>query len=300
MAKRGAFGTVVSARDLSIAYAATSARSRFVAVRGVSFDLFAGEVLGVLGDAGSGKSTLLKTIAGVTEKSARRRIAPQSEGVAPHISGGELCLFDRSLRHRPLRKRFAARIGYLAQDGLNDLDSRLSVAENITEPLFLRDRRTDVSAASQSAAVLVDAVHLSLSCLDKRPWELSSGQRQRVALARALVFDPELLIADEPIRGVDLVARDDVLTVIPELQESRHLAAIVVSSDLAVLSSIGARVAVIDHGIIVGIGALDDLVAHPDHPYLKSLAATMAPRRRLNDRDTRVIHVTAVHPKGPS
>lgn len=268
----GGYGTVVSARDVSIAYAATTSRSRFVAVRGVSFDLFAGEVLGIVGDAGSGKSTLARCIGGVIERSSRNRDRPQASGDAPHVSGGELMVFDRNVRRRPLNRRFAARIGYLAQDGANDLHSRLTVAENIAEPLFLRDHRANVRDAAATAAILVDAVHLSLSTLEKRPWELSSGQRQRVALARALVLDPDLLIADEPIRGIDPTARENVLTVIPELQASRHLTAIVVSSDLRVVQSIAARIAVLHHGIIVGIGALDQLIATPDHPYLAALA----------------------------
>lgn len=273
---KGAYGTVVSARDLSIAYAATMARGRYVAVRGVSFDLFAGEVLGILGDAGSGKSTLAGCIAGVIDRSSRHRDRPQASGDAPHISGGFLSVFDRDIRRRPLSRRLASHIGYLAQDGANELDSRLTVAENIAEPIFLRDHRADVGDAVQTAAFLVDSVHLSLSTLEKRPWELSSGQRQRVALARALVLDPELLIADEPIRGVDVSARDDVLTVIPELQASRHLAAIVVSSDLKVVRSIAARVAVLHQGMIIGIGSLDELIARPEHPYVKALARAIS------------------------
>lgn len=272
MARRGGYGTVVSARDLSISYAATATRTRFVAVRGVSFDVFAGEVLGVVGGAGSGKSTLVKAIAGAAAHPLHRSFGRRSGGTAPHISGGELTVFDRHFGRLNPTRGVVSRIGYLAQDGGNDLNERLSVAENITEPLFLRNRRADVSEAARTAAVLVDSVHLSLSCLEKRPSELSSGQRQRVALARALVLDPELLLADEPIRGVDLVARDAVLTVIPELRESRHLAAIVVSSDLGVLESMDARVAVFDAGIIVAIGALDDLVARPEHPYVHVLA----------------------------
>lgn len=270
--RSGGYGTVVSARDLSVDYAATTARSRYVAVRGVSFDLFAGEVLGLVGDAGSGKSTLVGCIAGVVDRSARHRDRPQAVGGAPHISGGELTVFDRNVRSRPLSRRLSRKIGYLAQDGANDLDSRLTVAENISEPIFLRDHRADVGDAVKTAAILVDAVHLSLSTLEKRPWELSSGQRQRVALARSLALDPELLIADEPIRGVDLASRENVLAVIPELQAARRLTAIVVSSDLGVVRSIGARIAVLSQGIIVGIGSLDELIARPEHPYLKALA----------------------------
>ena len=264
------YGTVVSARDLSIEYRALNTKSRHLAVKGVSFDLFDDEVLGIIGDSGSGKSTLAQAISGGAVDAA------PGEGI-PEISGGSLSVFDQELRGigRRALDRLSMRIGYLPQDGAQQLNSKLTVAENVAEPIFFRDRRFDVRVAGQAAATLVDAVHLPLSILGHFPHELSSGQRQRVALARALILEPTLLVADEPIRGVDITVRHDVLDVIPELQASRRFSAIVVSSELAVVNQIAERIAVLHDGVIIGIGPLHELIEAPEHPYLKALARTV-------------------------
>lgn len=278
MASNGGYGTVVSARDLSIEYRSVTSKSRHIAVRGVSFDLFDGEVLGVIGDSGAGKSTLARTIAGLADTGS------PDDGV-PSICGGTVSVFDTELRDigKRSRSRLTARIGYLAEDGAQRLNSRLTVAENVAEPIYLRDRRFDTREAGQAVATLIDAVHLPLSILGRLPYELSSGQRQRVALARALILEPGLLIADEPIRGVDIMVRHDVLNVIPELRRSRGFSAIVVSSELAVLTQVAQRIAVLHDGVIVGIGPLDALVAAPEHPYLKSLARAVRDELRGPD-----------------
>jgi peptide/nickel transport system ATP-binding protein len=243
------------------------AKARHVAVRGVSFDVQPGEVLGIIGLSGSGKSTLAATIAG------RAGAGGSAEGT-PRISGGELSVFDVGMRRlgRRDRDRLTLKVGYLAQDGAQALSSRLTVAENVAEPIYLRDRRFSTRDAADAVATLIDAVHLPLSIMSRQPFELSSGQRQRVALARALILEPALLVADEPIRGVDITVRHDVLDVIPELQESRGFSAIVVSSDLEVVTQVASRIAVLHEGVIVGIGPLADLILRPEHPYLKALA----------------------------
>lgn len=277
MSAKPSTGAVVSARDLSIEYSAGASPTRFLAVRGVSFDLAAGEVLGVIGESGSGKSTLAMAIAGLAEPGS-------ADDRLPAITGGSLRVFDTELRrigHRA-RSRVTLRVGYLPQDGAQRLNSRMTVAENVGEPIYLRDRRFDTDLAGQAVATLIDAVHLPLSILGLMPYELSSGQRQRVALARALILEPALLVADEPIRGVDIMVRHDVLNVIPELQLDRGFSAIVVSSDLAVMTGVTERIAVLHEGIIIGLDTLDNLTTSPEHPYLKALA------RAISDQPGRV------------
>jgi len=263
----GALDAVVSARDVSIEYRSDGARARLLAVAGVSFELAPGEVLGIIGESGSGKSTLARAISG---------IGGNAPGV-PRICGGELDVLGTPLRRasRTDRRGLGLRVGYLPQDGAQLLDPSLTVADNVAEPIFSRDRRFDPAEAIRAVATLVDAVHLPLSVLRMLPYELSSGQLQRVALARALVLDPELLVADEPIRGVDIMVRHDVLHVIPELQSARGFSAIVVSSDLSVVIDVADRVAVMQDGMIVGLGPLASLIAAPAHPYLKVLARTL-------------------------
>ncbi len=258
---------VVSARDLSIHYRTRDSASYSLAVNGVSFDIAEGEVLGVIGESGSGKSTLARAVAAHTGQGT------VDDGVA-EICGGTLTVYGNEIRHISARRRnrLTLKVGYLAQDGAVRLDPRLTIAENVAEPIFQRDRRFDQYEAADAVAALIDAVRLSLSMMTKLPHELSSGQRQRVALARALVLEPTLLVADEPTRGVDASVRSGVIEVIRELQEQRSFSALVVSSDLSVADQVSDRIAVMHKGIMIGLGSLNSVLEKPTHPYLKRMA----------------------------
>lgn len=267
-AVREAPAVAVSARDLSVHYRTRNSASYTLAVSGVSFDLAEGEVLGVIGESGSGKSTLALTVAA---QSGRGHV---DDGIA-EICGGTLSVYGAQLRGLTARQRnrLTLRVGYLPQDGAVRLDPRLTVAENVAEPIYQRDRRFDQYEAADAVAALIDAVRLSLGMMNRMPYELSSGQRQRVALARALILDPTLLVADEPTRGVDATVRDGVLDVIRELQGERRFSALIVSSDIGVVNHVADRVAVLQHGIMIGLGTLESVLAAPTHSYLKGLAA---------------------------
>ncbi|MEX1080302.1 MAG: dipeptide/oligopeptide/nickel ABC transporter ATP-binding protein [Homoserinimonas sp.] len=258
----------VSARDLSVHYRTRNSASYTIAVSGVSFDLAEGEVLGVIGESGSGKSTLALTVAA---QSGRGLV---DDGIA-EICGGTLSVYGTQLRGITPRQRnrLTLRVGYLPQDGAVRLDPRLTVAENVAEPIYQRDRRFNQYEAADAVAALIDAVRLSLGMMNRMPHELSSGQRQRVALARALILEPMLLVADEPTRGVDATVREGVLDVIRELQAERGFSALIVSSDIGVVDHVADRVAVLQHGIMIGLGELDAVLRSPSHPYLKGLAA---------------------------
>jgi len=258
----------ISARDLSVHYRTRNSASYTLAVSGVSFSLAEGEVLGVIGESGSGKSTLALTLA------AQSGHGQVDDGVA-EICGGDVHVYGIGLRGITARQRnrLTLRVGYLPQDGAVRLDPRLTVAENVAEPIYQRDRRFDQYEAADAVAALIDAVRLSLGMMNRMPHELSSGQRQRVALARALILEPTLLIADEPTRGVDATVREGVLDVIRDLQRERGFSAVVVSSDIGVVDRVADRVAVLNHGVMIGLGALDSVLEAPTHPYLKRLAA---------------------------
>ena len=269
---------VVSARDLSIQYRSNGAQPRFLAVRGVTFELAPGEILGVVGESGSGKSTLAMAVAGLAG------VSRLGNGI-PEICGGVLEVYGTRLRHvgKRRRDRLTLRVGYLRQDGAERLSPLLTVAENVAEPIYMRDRRFNTREAADAVAIVVDSVRLPLSLMNKLPYQLSSGQRQRVALARALILEPTLLVADEPTRGVDAPVRDRVLDTLRDLQRKRDFSALIISSELSVLTRIATRVAVMQRGIVVGIGAIDELLAEPQHPYLRSLAT--ARNRELRKED---------------
>lgn len=258
---------IVVADDLSIRYAARDVRSRFVAVSGISFTLGEGEILGIVGDSGSGKSTLTAVLALHSE-------GKDAASSGPQISGGSLRMFGSEVRtiSRRRRDQLMLSVGYLAQDGAEHLDARLTVAENVAEPIYSRDRHFSSRDAGTAVATLVDAVRLPLGLMSSYPFELSSGQRQRVALARALILEPQLLIADEPTRGVDVTVRSGTLDVLRELRDERGFSAIIVSSDLGVIDQISERVLVLHRGCAIGLGPINGVLADPIHPYLKALA----------------------------
>ncbi|MBB5632228.1 ABC-type glutathione transport system ATPase component [Cryobacterium mesophilum] len=260
---------MIVADDLSIRYRSRDVRSRFVAVRGVTFDLAEGDFLGVVGESGSGKSTLAATL-------ALRGDAGSGDVSAPRICGGSLTVDGTPVRGISAHRRdlLRLRIGYLAQDGAEKLDARLTVAENVAEPIYSRDRRFSSREAGAAVATIVDAMRLPLRVMSRFPYELSSGQRQRVALARALVLEPRLLIADEPTRGVDVTVRSGVLEALLELRAERGFSAVIVSSDLGVIEQCSERMLVLHRGNVVGLGPINGVLSDPVHPYLKALAAS--------------------------
>lgn len=259
---------VVRARDLSLRYRSRNPETRSVAVNGVTFDINQGEVLAIVGETGSGKSTLAKAVA---------LHADTSEETSPFISGGSLEVLGTELRgvsHRR-RDRLGLSVGYLPQEGGDFLEPRLTVGENIAEPIFARDRRFDQDEAGKAVATLIDAVRMPLGTMNKYPHELSKGQRQRIAIARAMILEPTLLIADDPTAGIDVTVRSAILDIIVTLQLERAFSAIVVTADLGEVRRVSNRVAVMHGGMIVAIGNVGEVFADPHHPYVKGLARSL-------------------------
>ena len=282
---RGAVATsgdvAVTASDLSVTFPGRKSRDSHRAVRGVSFELAAGEILGVVGESGSGKTTLAKTIAGLAGGSSG------GDGI-PEITGGDVTVFGQSMRTitRRRRTRLTFSIGYIAQDAGQTLDPQLTIGENIAEPIFSRDRRFDQREAGKRVYTLVDAVALPSAAIAKFPHELSSGQRQRAAIARSLMLGPKLLIADEPTAGIDVMSRAAVLDLILELQRRGRFSAIVVSHDLAVAARLAQSVVVLSQGVVVGLGPIDEVLATPEHPYVAGLAASRNETGDFDELDT--------------
>lgn len=256
------------ARDLSLRYPSRNPETRSVAVNGLSFAIAAGEVLTVVGESGSGKSTLAKAVALHAETGAYG---------SPSFSGGELSVLGTELRSVSRRRRdhLSLKVGYLPQDAGNHLNGRLTVGENIAEPIFVRDRRFNQRDAAEAVATLIDKVRLPLAVMNRYPYELSKGQRQRVAIARSMILEPQLLVADDPTAGIDVNARAAILDLIVDLQHERSFSALLVTADLAAVGRISTNVAVMHRGILVGIGELDEVLADPWHPYVRGLANSL-------------------------
>jgi ABC-type glutathione transport system ATPase component len=254
----------VLADDLSLAYSHRVGEAP--AVDGVSLEIPAGGILGLVGEAGSGKSTLARAMSG--------QLGAGQRG-APVITGGALRVLGTDVRGMTRRERDALtlRVGYLPQDAGSVLLPALTVGENVAEPIYARDRRFDRLEAGAAVAELIDAVRLPLSVMESYPHELSRGQRQRVALAKSLILGPALLVADEPTMGVDVLVRGPILEVIADVQREREFSVLLVGHDLRELRSVTDRIAVLHQGALVGLGQIDEVLADPLHPYVRQLAA---------------------------
>jgi len=266
----------ITTSDLTIEYPPHGASPAFVAVHGLNLRIEAGEVVGLLGESGSGKSTIARLLSGAAFSS-------DGGGSRPQITGGEATVLGFGLRRISRRNltRLTFGVGMLAQDASETLVPTMTVADIVAEPILERDRRYNQRALQSRVVTMVDAVRLPLGILGKYPYELSSGQRQRVALARALIFEPSLLIADEPTAGVDVLVRDDVIDLIGELQRERAFSALVISHDLAVLRRVANRIGVMHQGVLVALGSIDEVFDDPWHPYVAGLGEALAVDGRL-------------------
>jgi oligopeptide transport system ATP-binding protein len=233
---------------------------RVQAVRGVSFTIGKGEILGLVGETGSGKTTVGKCVV---------RLLNPSAGTVT-FDGQDITRVPRR-RLRELR----ARMQMVFQDPYSSLDPRMTVAEIVAEPLraHTADSRAQIHAR---AAKVIERVGLSASVLQRLPHELSGGQRQRVGLARALVLEPQLLIADEPVSALDVSVRAGILNLLADLQRSMGFSCLFITHDLSVAEFLCGRVAVMYLGEIVEIGTCEELFADARHPYTQSLL-TAAP-----------------------
>jgi len=258
----------VRAKDLSLLYPSSNPQTRSIAVNGLTFDIAPGEVLAVVGETGSGKSSLAKAVA---------LQADTSDPDTPKITGGGLEVIGTEVRGISARKRdrLSLQVGYLRQEAGDFLEPRLTIGENVAEPIFSRDRRFNQDEAGQAVATLIDSVRLPLSIMNKYPHELSKGQRQRVAIARAMILEPRVLVADDPTAGIDVTVRGAILDIIVSLQRERGFSALVVTADLGEVRRVSNRVAIMHRGVIVGIGELEAVLADPRHPYVRDLARSL-------------------------
>ena len=248
---------LIDVQDLQVRFGSHAAPT----LKGVSFQLHRGECLALVGESGSGKSVTSRTLAGLTGAGAQ----VQASRLA--FAGQDLRQFDE----RTWRKVRGAQIGFVMQDALGSLDPLRPVGKEIAEPLHLH---TDLDRAQREARVieLLRAVGVPEPELRARqfPYQLSGGLRQRALIASAIACNPRLLIADEPTTALDTTVQAQVLALLESLR-GESTAMLIVSHDLAVVSRLANRVAVMHNGIIVEQGSVDDVLHDPQHPYTQYL-----------------------------
>jgi peptide/nickel transport system ATP-binding protein len=229
-------------------------RSRRVqAVDGVSFALARGETLALVGESGSGKTTVARCVL--------RLVEPTSGRVR---FNGEDVTDARPGRVRALRRQMQI----VFQDAYGSLDPRMTVKAALEEPFRIHKAYDDGRVLD-----LLEAVGLSAEHGARYPHELSSGQRQRVGIARAVALDPQLVVCDEAVSALDVSLQAQILNLLADLQDTRHLAYLFIAHDLRVVRRLAHRVAVMYRGVIVETAGADQIFEHPRHPYTQVLLA---------------------------
>ena len=233
---------LVEVRDLHVRYGA------FEAVRGVSFSLGKGEILGIVGESGSGKSTVAKTLMGLERKSAGEIVSR------------------------------AASMQMIFQDAVGSLNPRMTVRQTLKEIIAFSARRAGAAerrSFDSSIVRLLETVGLSRAVLDQYPREMSGGQCQRVSVARALACNPQVLIADEPVSALDVSVQARVLNLLRDLRRDLGLSILLIAHDLAVVRNVCDRICVMEKGLFVDAGDAEEVFARPQSDYTKRLLAAV-------------------------
>lgn len=242
------------------------------ALRGVSFDVAAGQRFGVVGESGSGKSTLLRILAGLDQ--------PTSGSV--RVAGNEVA----GARERQLLQ-LRQQLQIVFQDPMGSLDPRMRVRDIVSEPLLLPGQPSNARRHRDKVAEMLEAVGLEPDAADRFPHQFSGGQRQRISIARALICEPRVLVADEPVSALDVSVRAQVLNLLSDLVDRYRLTLVFVSHDLGVVRHICDNVVVMNQGLIVESGRTAQVYEHPVHDYTKTLvASSMTLRGELAARQT--------------
>lgn len=248
--------------DLHVRYGA------YEAVKGVSFTLAPGEILGIVGESGSGKSTIAKALMGLERPSSGQIILHPSK--RPNIQ-------------TPKPPTSKPTLQMIFQDAVGSLNPRMTVRQTLREVIAFTGRRTaaDLDGRSRARSVdseiarLLEQVGLSEAVLDQYPREMSGGQCQRVSVARALATHPDVLIADEPVSALDVSVQARVLNLLRDLRCDLGLAVLLIAHDLAVVKNVCDRVCVMERGRFVDVGETEAVFANPASAYTKRLLSAV-------------------------
>lgn len=231
----------------------------FRAVNEVSFKIFPGETLGLVGESGCGKSTLSKAILGLQE-----------------VSAGQILFQNKDITHSDNRewRQLRQDIQIIFQDPFASLNPRIKVGDALKEPMWVHHICAEKELEEQMENLL-ELVQMPQSAKDKYPHEFSGGQRQRICIARALALQPKFIICDESVSALDVKIQAQILELLRELQERKQLTYLFITHDLHVVRAISDRILVMQKGSIVEQGDTEEIMSQPENDYTKRLLAAI-------------------------
>ena len=246
---------LIEVSDLHVRY------GDYEAVKGVSFSLGKGEILGIVGESGSGKSTIAKTLMGLENPSSGRiQVKGQGEGE------------QRTDSTVHLKPSPSPNIQMIFQDAVGSLNPRMTVRQTLSEVLKIKQSN---NSNNRTIEQLLDLVGLSKAVLDQYPREMSGGQCQRISIARALACEPEVLIADEPVSALDVSVQARILNLLRDLRRDLGLSILLIAHDLAVVKNVCDRICVMEHGLFVDAGDAEEVFDRPTSEYTKRLLSAV-------------------------
>ncbi|PSB69592.1 peptide ABC transporter ATP-binding protein [Bacillus sp. LNXM12-2] len=238
-----------------------TARGTVKAVDGVSFDIYKGETLGLVGESGCGKSTTGRSIIRLYD-ATDGEVLYKGESVHGKKSRQKMLEFNRQMQ-------------MIFQDPYASLNPRMTVLDIIAEGIDIHGLAKTKQTRKERVYQLLETVGLNKEHANRYPHEFSGGQRQRIGIARALAVEPDFIIADEPISALDVSIQAQVVNLMKELQEEKGLTYLFIAHDLSMVKYISDRIGVMYFGKLVELAPANELYENPLHPYTKSLLSAI-------------------------
>lgn len=260
---------MIQVKDLHVSFP-NKAGELEEAVKGISFTIDDGDVIGIVGESGSGKTQTALAMAGLSPRKA--------------MLSGQIILDGRDLMpltRDEIRAVQGKEISMIFQEPMTSLNPTMRIGRQVEEVLEIHTQLSKAERKELALQALRDVELPDVETVYKKyPHELSGGQRQRVMIAGAIIGNPKLLIADEPTTALDVTIQAEILKLLKKLNEEKGMSILFISHDLRVIRKLCSRVAVMNHGYIVEEGEVEDVFRHPEDDYTKKLIASIPVRRR--------------------